>query len=259
LVRGDHLRRLGVPTIAENPEPEILYWPGCAGALDPRNQKVSTALVNLMESAGVSFATLGNEEKCCGDSARRLGNEYLYQSLAAENIGVLNGYGIKKIVTQCPHCLNTLKNEYPQLGGNFEVIHHTEFLAQLIDSGRLKIKQLAGHQKITYHDPCYLGRYNGIYDLPRQLLKKTGVELVEMPRKKGKSFCCGGGGGHMWLEEKEGQRINNLRADELLGTSAQVAAVACPYCLTMLKDGVDAREAGDRCQVKDIAEILQLA
>jgi Fe-S oxidoreductase len=179
----------------------------------------------------------------------------LYQSLAAENIGVLEGYGVKKIVTQCPHCFNTLKNEYPLLGGTFEVLHHTEFLSQLVAGGRLSVGESEG-KKVTYHDPCYLGRYNGIYDLPRQLLKSAGYDLVEMPRRKTKSFCCGGGGGRMWLEENEGERINNMRADEVLGTSAEIAAVACPYCLTMLKDGVDAREAGDKVKVMDIAEIL---
>jgi Fe-S oxidoreductase len=256
LIRGDHLRKLGVPTIGENPDAEILYWPGCSGALDARNQKVSTAFVRLAESAGVSLATLGNEEKCCGEAARRLGNEYLYQTLALGNVEVLNGYGVKKIVTQCPHCFNTLKNEYPQLGGNFEVLHHTQFLSELIGAGRLKLGA-SEPKKVTYHDACYLGRYNGIYQLPRQLLTTAGLDLVEMPRRKTKAFCCGGGGGRMWLEENEGERINNVRTDEVLSVSPDIAAVACPYCLTMLKDGVDAREAGDRVRVMDIAEILQ--
>jgi Fe-S oxidoreductase len=256
LIRGDHLRKLGVPTVAENSDAEFLYWPGCAGALDVRNQKVSTALVRLAESAGVSLATLGNEEKCCGDAARRLGNEYLYQSLAVGNIEVLNGYGVKKIVTQCPHCFNTLKNEYPQLGGEFEVLHHTQFLSELISSGRLVLEEAVARQ-VAYHDPCYLGRYNGIFDQPRELIRAAGHTLVETPRRRQKAFCCGGGGGRMWLEEDEGERINNVRSDEVLSVSPEIAAVACPYCLTMLRDGVDAREAGDRVKVMDIAEILQ--
>ena len=260
LVRGDHLRKLGVPTIAESPEAEILYWPGCAGALDARNQKVSAAFVRLMESAGVSLATLGNEEKCCGEAARRLGNEYLYQMLAAGNIEVLNGYGVKRIVTQCPHCFNTLKNEYPQLGGEFEVVHHTEFLSRLVAGGRLKLGgRPAEPRRVTYHDPCYLGRYNGLYEQPRELLRAAGLDLVEMPRRRTKAFCCGGGGGRMWLEEKEGERINNVRTDEVLSVSPDIAAVACPYCLTMLKDGIDARGAGDRVRVMDVAEMLSPA
>jgi Fe-S oxidoreductase len=257
LIRGDLVRKLGVPTIGENPDAEILYWPGCAGALDARNQKVTTAFVKLAAAAGVSLATLGNEEKCCGEAARRLGNEYLYQSLAMGNIEVLNGYGVAKIVTQCPHCFNTLKNEYPQLGGDFEVLHHTQFLSALIDAGRLKPAP-SGRKTVTYHDSCYLGRYNGLFEQPRELLKIAGLDLVEMPRRRAKAFCCGAGGGRMWLEEDEGERINNIRTDEVLGVSPDIAAVACPYCLTMLKDGVDAREAGDRVTVMDIAEILQL-
>jgi Fe-S oxidoreductase len=164
------------------------------------------------------------------------------------NIETLNGYGVKKIVTQCPHCLNTLKNEYPQFDGDFEVVHHTEFLNDLIASGRLKISGGWG-KAVTYHDPCYLGRYNGVYELPRQLLKNAGFDLVEMPRKKGKAFCCGGGGGRMWLEETEGERINNMRAG--------IAAVACPYCMTMLNDGINAHEAGEQVKVMDVAEVLQ--
>lgn len=256
LIRGDHLRRLGVPTLAESPDVEILYWPGCAGNLDARSQKVSTALVGLMRSAGVSFATLGNEEKCCGEPARRLGNEYLFQTLAGGNIEVMNGYGARKIVTQCPHCFNTLKNEYPQLSGKFEVLHHTEFLSELVGSGRLHLGN-AAPKRVTYHDSCYLGRYNGIYEPPRHLLKAAGFDLVELPRRRAKAFCCGAGGGRMWLEEDEGERINNLRADEVLGVSPDTAVVACPYCLTMLKDGVDARGAGDRVGVMDISEILE--
>ncbi len=261
LVRGDLLRKLGVPTIGQNPEAEILYWPGCAGSFDVRNQKVTTAIVNLLSAAGVSFAVLGNEEKCCGEAARRLGNEYLYQTLAAENVAVLTGYEVKKIVTQCPHCFNTLRHEYPQLGAEFEVVHHTQYLAGLVASGRLKLESKVsdsamGRKRVTYHDSCYLGRYNGILDEPRRLLAAAGHDLVELPRKGSQAFCCGAGGGRMWLEEDEGERINLLRTDEVLGISPDIAAVACPYCLTMLKDGVDDREAGDRVRVMDIAEVL---
>lgn len=258
LLRGAYLGKLGVPTIATTPDAQLLYWPGCAGALDARSQKVSAAFVRLAESAGVSLATLGNEEKCCGEPARRLGNEYLFQSLATGNIEVMKGYGITKIVTQCPHCFNMLKNEYPQFGGNFEVIHHTQFLAGLIGTGRLNLGR-SGRKTVTYHDSCYLGRYNGVFDQPRELLRSAGFNLVEMPRRRAKAFCCGAGGGRMWLEEDEGERINLLRTDEALGVSPEIVAVACPYCLTMLEDGVNAREAGDRVRVMDIAEILQPA
>ncbi len=256
LIRGDHLRKLGVPTIAENPKAEVLYWPGCAGALDVRNQKTSAALVRLMQSAGVSFATLGNEEKCCGEPARRLGNEYLFQTLARGNLEVMAGHRLRKIVTQCPHCFNTLKNEYPQLGGNFEVLHHTEFLLQLVAGKRLRLGT-AERRRITYHDSCYLGRYNGMFRQPRELLTAAGLDLVEMPRTRATTFCCGGGGGRMWLEEDEGERISNLRVHEILGVSPDVVAVACPYCFTMLRDGVDARDAGQRVKVMDIADILE--
>jgi Fe-S oxidoreductase/nitrate reductase gamma subunit len=255
LIRGEYLSGLGVPTLAQRPDVEVLYWPGCSGNLDVRSQKVSAALVGLLQAAGVSFATLGNEEKCCGEPARRLGNEYLFQTLARGNIEVLAGYGPRKIVTQCPHCFHTLKHEYRQLGAELEVVHHTDFLAGLVTSGRLNL-QPTERKRVAYHDSCYLGRYNGLYGQPRSLLKAAGLELIELPRHGAKAFCCGGGGGHMWLEEDEGERINNLRTDELLSVSPEVAAVACPYCLTMLRDGVDARQAGDRVRVMDIAEIL---
>ena len=256
LIRGEHLRKLGVPTVAEQPDVEVLYWPGCAGSLDARAQKVSAALVALLRSAGVSFATLGNDEKCCGEAVRRLGNEYLFQTLATGNIETINGHGVTKIVTQCPHCFAVLKNEYRALGGEFEVFHHTEFLAQLVAAEKLRLGG-SGSKRVTYHDSCYLGRYNDIYAQPRQLLREAGFELVEMRRHRAKAFCCGGGGGRMWLEEDEGERINNLRADQVLSVSAEIAAVACPYCLTMLRDGIDARQAGKRVQVLDIAEILE--
>jgi Fe-S oxidoreductase len=266
LVRGDFLRKLRVPTIGENPEAEVLYWPGCMGSLEARNQKVTAAFVDLLNMAGVSIATLGNEERCCGETVRRLGNEYLYQSLALGNIDTLNRYEVKKIVTQCPHCFNTLKNEYSQLGGEYEVLHHAEFLCELVESGRLKVGRAreAGspsvqRRRVTYHDSCYLGRYNGIFDPPRRLLQTAGHDLVELPRRRSQAFCCGAGGGRMWLDEDEGERINVLRTDEVLGVMPDIAAVACPFCLTMLKDGVDHREAADRVHVLDVAEVVRLS
>ncbi|CDX02580.1 CoB--CoM heterodisulfide reductase iron-sulfur subunit D [Desulfitobacterium hafniense] len=257
--RTDYLQGLGVPTLAENPEAEILYYPGCSGAFDGRNQKVSAAIVKLLRQAQVNFAILGNEEKCCGDSARRLGNEYLFHSLATENIKVLNGYGVKKILTQCPHCFNCLKHEYPQFGGDFEVLHHTEYLNDLLSSGRLQLNHGIGGadgRRITYHDSCYLGRYNTIYQAPRQLLQGVGLNHLEMAHTKEKSFCCGAGGGRMWLEEHQGERINVMRADEAIALGVDRVGTACPFCLTMISDGGAAREAGEQVKVLDIAEIL---
>lgn len=254
--RAEHLTSLGVPTLEENPEPEILYWPGCSGAFDARNQKVSTAFVKLLQKANVSFSIIGNDEKCCGDSARRLGNEYLFFSLATENIEVMNGHGIKKIVTQCPHCFNVLKQDYPEFGGNYEVIHHTQYLNDLVKSGRLKLNKVDNNQIITYHDSCYLGRYHQIYDEPRELLKVAGYTTLEMSHNYAKSFCCGAGGGRMWLEEHEGQRINEMRTDEALATNADFVGTACPFCLTMINDGIASREAEEKIKAQDIAEIL---
>jgi Fe-S oxidoreductase/nitrate reductase gamma subunit len=257
--RADFLTGLGVQTIEENPEAEILYFPGCSGAFDARNQKVSSALVKLFKQAGVNFAILGNEEKCCGDSARRLGNEYLFYSLAQENIEVMNAHGVKKIVTQCPHCFNILKHEYPEFGGNYEVIHHTEYLNELLASGRLQLNNTQSNSnsaRVTYHDSCYLGRYNKIYDEPRKLLQTAGLQISEMSHSKEKSFCCGAGGGRMWLEEHEGERINVMRTDEALATGTELVGTACPFCLTMINDGIATREAGEKVKALDIAEIL---
>lgn len=256
--RADYLTGLGVKTFEEDPGAEYLYWPGCSGAFDARNQKVSSALVKLLNAAGVRFAILGNEEKCCGDSARKLGNEYLFFSLASENIEVMNGYGVKKIITQCPHCFNLLKNEYPQFGGKFEVIHHTEFLLDLVKSGKLKLSRAAG-KSVTYHDSCYLGRYNQIYEQPRELLKTVGLSIKEMAHTGEKSFCCGAGGGRMWLEEHEGQRINEMRTDEAIAIKTDYVGTACPFCLTMIADGIAAREVGEQLKALDIAEILEQA
>jgi Fe-S oxidoreductase len=256
--RADFLTSLGVKTFEEDPEAEYLYWPGCSGSFDARNQKVSAALVKLLQAAGVHFAILGNEEKCCGDSARKLGNEYLFYTLATENIEVMKGYGVKKIIAQCPHCFNFLKNEYPQLGGDFEVIHHAVFLSDLVKSGKLKLSQ-SGGKSVTYHDSCYLGRYNEIYAQPRELLKTVGLEIREMAHTGTKSFCCGAGGGRMWLEENEGQRINEMRTDEAIAINVDMVGTACPFCLTMIADGIAAREAGEQIKALDIAEILEKA
>ena len=248
---------LGVKTMAEKKDVEYLYWVGCAGAFDMRYKKVSRALVNILNKAGVSFAVLGEEEKCNGDIARRLGNEYLAQMLVKENVATLNNYGVKKIITSCPHCFNTFKNEYPQFGGKFEVIHHSVFINDLIKSGKIKFdNNITG--KVAFHDSCYLGRYNGIYDEPRKVLSSiSGIELVETERNHDKGLCCGAGGGRMFMEENVGTKVNVERTDELLKTSADTVAAACPFCITMVSDGLKFREQEENVAVKDIAEIVE--
>jgi len=216
----------------------------------------TSAFSRLMRIAGVDFAILGTEEKCTGDPARRAGNEYLAQMLMDENVRVLNGYGVKKIVTTCPHCFNMLLNEYPQAGGRFEVVHHTDFLMGLIDTGRLRLST-EQRARITYHDSCYLGRYNGVYDQPRRALAGVpGVELTEMPRNRDRGFCCGAGGARMFMEETEGKRVNVERTEEALSTKPDVIGTACPFCMTMLTDGVKEKEESERVRVRDIAEII---
>ncbi len=238
-----------------NDDFDILYWVGCAGSFDMRYQKVARAFAQLMKIANIKFAILGNEEKCTGDPARRSGNEYLAQTLIKENIETLKKHRVKKIVATCPHCFNTLKNEYPDFGGTYEVVHHTEFIQDLIDSGRLKLTT-AQKARVTYHDSCYIGRYNGIYDAPRQVINSIGgTELVEMKRAKDKGFCCGAGGARMWMEETAGKRVNIERAEEALSTKPDVIASACPFCMTMLTDGVKAKEA-QSVEVKDVAELI---
>lgn len=243
---------LEVPTIDENPGAEYLYWPGCAGAFDSRNRKVSSAMVGLMKRAGVDFAILGNAEKCCGDAARRLGNEYVYYLLATENIATLDSHGVKKIVTQCPHCYQVLSQDYRQMGGTYEVVHHTSLLSQLVREGKLSHEESL-QDTATLHDSCYLGRYNGIYQAPREVVAACGDRVVEMGRNHDKSFCCGAGGGGMWLEEK-GDRMNEMRVAQALETGASVVASACPFCLTMLSDGM--ASCGAETPVKDVAELL---
>lgn len=251
--RADWAKDLDVPTLEENPDAEYVYWPGCSGAFDARSRKVATAFVSLLKEAGVNFAIIGNAEKCCGDSARRLGNEYVYYLLASENIETLNSYGVKKIVTQCPHCMHALSVDYPQMGGNYEVIHHSQLLADLVSHGKLHPSK-CDFDTVTYHDSCYLGRYHDIFEQPRDVLKSAGAQIVEMNRNHSRSFCCGAGGGHMWLEEKEGSRINNMRAQQALDTKAEALVTACPFCLTMLSDGIAAQDK--QIPVKDMAEIL---
>jgi len=243
---------------AQSEEPEILFWVGCAGSFDSRAQKVTIAFSKILHHADIKFAILGNEENCTGDPARRAGNEFVFQMSALQNIEILNMYNVKKIVTTCPHCLNTLKNEYPALGGTYEVIHHTELIQQLIDDNRLTIEggEFAG-QKITYHDSCYLGRVNGIYQAPRAVLAGLESNLVEMPRAKEKGLCCGAGGAQMFKEDEPGdKRINIERIDEALETGAKSIAVNCPFCLTMMSDGVKAKEKQEEVMVYDISEMI---
>jgi Fe-S oxidoreductase len=252
-----------VPTVKENPGFEILYWVGCAGSYDRRAQRVARAMVKLLNAAGVNFAVLGREEKCTGDSARRLGDEFLFQELAQANIETLARYNVRRIVAHCPHCLNALLNDYPQFGGHYEVVHHTQLLSELIAKGRLKLPAetvpASGHGAVTYHDPCYLARVNGIHAAPREVLAAalgaTGSgPLREMPRCREKTSCCGAGGGRMWMEEDPKQRVSGERTREALATGASTVAVGCPFCLTMLTDGVAA--AGSAATVKDVAELL---
>ncbi len=249
---------MDLKTMAEDSNGEILFWVGCAGSFDDRYKKVTKAFTKIMQTAGVDFRILGTEEKCNGDTARRLGNEYLAQSLMQENIQTLNSYNVKKIVTACPHCYHSLKNEYPQFGGNFEVKHHSEFINELIDSKKIKIKDNPNNgSKITYHDSCYLGRYNQVYDQPRNMIEKSlNAEILEMGRNKSKGFCCGAGGGRMFLEDEEGGRINEERTREALSTGANTIASACPFCMTMMIDGVKHFLKQDQVEVKDIAEIV---
>ena len=238
--------------------PEVLFWVGCAGSFDQRAQKITKAFALILEKTGVKFAILGNEEMCNGDPARRAGNEFMFQMMAYQNIQVLNGYGVKKIVTACPHCFNILKNEYADLGGNYEVIHHSVFLQQLIDAGRIRLKEGGAFKgkRITFHDSCYLGRANNIYEAPRKVLEALDAELVEMKRCRTNGLCCGAGGAQMFKEEEKGNtRINWERTQEAIDTGANIIAAACPFCNTMLTDGVKSKEK-EEVLVKDIAELL---
>ena len=247
---------LPVKRAKEDSNFDILFWTGCEGAFHDRNKEASKAIVRLIQEAGASIGILGKEEGCCGDPARRIGNEYLFQELALRNIDVLNRYGAKKIITYCPHCYHTLKNEYPQFGGHFDVVHYAVYLNELLRQGRLKVKRpLEG--RVTFHDPCYLGRVNGIYDAPRDILQSIpALESKELNHSREKSFCCGAGGGRMWMHEQLGQRINHIRTREVIEAGIDLVATSCPYCLAMVEDGIKSQEMADRITVLDLGEIL---
>ena len=276
--RGDWARDLGVRTMAEvakaGDEIDVLYFVGCMGSFDGRNRKVAAAVSKSLQAAGVRFAILGKEEACSGDPARRIGNEYLYQTLAQSNIATLDKYGVKKVLTACAHCFNTIKNEYPQFGGAYEVVHHTQFLAELVTSGRLTldpgadVAAIVGHPEgnntVTYHDPCYMGRYNDSYDEARNVIKAlpmaaSGTELVEMQRSRRSSFCCGGGGGRAFMEETQGKRISGVRLEQARETGAGTVAAGCPFCITMFEDGIKTKGWDDQMQVKDVSELIAAA
>ncbi|WP_031528990.1 (Fe-S)-binding protein [Dyadobacter crusticola] len=255
-----------VPTMAEmaanNESPEILFWVGCAGSFDDRYKKVTVAFVKILNKAKIRFAVLGTEESCTGDPARRAGNEFNFQMLAMSNIQVLDMYGVKKIVTACPHCFNTLKNEYPELGGNYEVIHHSQFLQQLIDEGRIRPEDGLPFKgkKITFHDSCYLGRANDIYEAPRHVLKTLDADLTEMKRSRAKGLCCGAGGAQMFKEPEKGNKdVNIERVEEALATGADTIAVACPFCMIMMTDGLKNKEREDSVKIYDLAELVAQA
>jgi Fe-S oxidoreductase/nitrate reductase gamma subunit len=246
---------LNIETISDAKDIDILYWVGCSAALDDRNMKVAKATSKVLQAAGVKFAILGDEEACCGDPARRMGDEYLFQTLCKQNIEILKGHNVKKIITSCPHCFNSLKYEYPQFGGNFDVVHHTQFFADLLKNGRLNIKNPAA-LKTAYHDSCYLGRYNDIYDEPREILKAVNGNNVELPRRMSNSFCCGGGGGHMWMEEDPEKRVNARRVEEIIKADVKCVATACPYCLTMFDDALKAKGTEETVKAMDLSELL---
>ncbi len=250
-----------IPTMAEmqaqDKAPEVLFWVGCAGSFDARAQRVSRAFAELLWRAGVSFAILGNEEGCTGDPARRAGNEFVFQMMALQNIETLNMYNVKTIVTACPHCYNTLKNEYPDLGGMYEVYHHTQYLDQLIESGRLKIQSSGQPGKITYHDSCYLGRVNGEYEAPRKLISSLRADVREMERSRSNGLCCGAGGAQMFKEDEPGdKRVNTERIEEALETGAGTIAANCPFCITMLEDGLKEKDRQEDVMVLDISEMI---
>ena len=251
-----------VPTMAEmmaqGKQPEVLFWVGCAGSFDNRDKKITKAFVKILNRANVSFAVLGTEESCTGDPAKRAGNEFLFQMQAVTNIEVMNAYEVKRIVTACPHCFNTLKNEYPELGGNYEVLHHTEFIKLLLNEGKIAIEggQFKG-KRITFHDPCYLGRANNVYEAPRDLIQKLDAELVEMKRSRANGLCCGAGGAQMLKEKEKGTKdINIERTEDALETKAEIIAAGCPFCNTMLTDGIKHKEKESDVKIYDIAELI---
>lgn len=244
---------------AQGEKPDVLFWVGCAGSYDDRAKKISAAFAKILNHIGISFAILGSEESCSGDPAKRAGNEFLFQMQAMTNISVMNEYGVKKIVTACPHCFNILKNEYPLLGGNYDVLHHSQFLAELLDSGKLKIKgEVFAGKKITFHDPCYLGRGNDVYEAPRDLIESLSGNIVEMKRSKSKSLCCGAGGAQMFKEAEKGNKeINMERMDDIKDVAPDITAAGCPFCMTMLTDGAKMTE--QKTEVLDLAELVAKA
>lgn len=253
---------LKVPTMAElfaaGKEPEVLFWVGCAGSFDDRAKKITRAFVKILNNANVNFAVLGTEESCSGDPAKRAGNEFLFQMQAVTNIEVMNAYGVKSVVTACPHCFNTIKNEYPELGGSYQVMHHTQFINKLLDEGRITLEggNFKG-KRITFHDPCYLGRANNVYEAPRNLIKKLDAQLVEMKNCRKKGLCCGAGGAQMFKEPEKGDKdVNIERTEEALQTQPDIIAAACPFCNTMMTDGVKSKGKEDSLKVMDIAELI---
>jgi Fe-S oxidoreductase len=258
--RAEWAAGLEVPLMADVGEADVLYWVGCAGSYDPRNQKVSRAMVRILRAAGVDFAILGEEESCNAEWARRAGEEYLYQVQATENVETLKQYKFRRIVTQCPHCYNTLKNEYPQFGGAWQVVHHSQFIEELLATGRLKLPGRWDGGPVTFHDSCYLGRYNRVYDAPRKVLTALpGLRLTELARSRERGFCCGGGGACMWMEHEAGQRINDVRMDEIQGLDPELVAAACPFCLIMLEEAAGGRGADVAPALQDIAEVVASA
>ncbi|MCD6065518.1 MAG: CoB--CoM heterodisulfide reductase [Bacteroidetes bacterium] len=247
--------------MARGEAPEILFWVGCSGSFDDRAKKITKAIVRILNHVNMKFAVLGTEESCSGDPAKRAGNEFLFQMQAMTNITVMNGYEVKKIVTGCPHCFNTIKNEYPQLGGTYEVLHHTQLIQQLIDSGKLKVQGgVFKGKKIVFHDPCYLGRGNDVYEAPREVIRKLDVELTEMKRSRAKGLCCGAGGAQMFKESEKGfKEVSTERAEEALAENPDVIAVGCPFCNTMMTDGVKHFNKEDKTKVMDVAELIATA
>ncbi|WP_163419184.1 (Fe-S)-binding protein [Flagellimonas sp. HSM57] len=253
---------MNVPTMAslfaEGKQPEVLFWVGCAGSFDDRAKKITKAFVKILNKANVSFAVLGTEESCTGDPAKRAGNEFLFQMQAVTNIEVMNAYEVKKVVTACPHCFNTIKNEYPGLGGNYEVVHHTQFLKQLLDEGKISLEGgTYKGKRITFHDPCYLGRANDVFEAPRELIQKLDAELVEMKNCRKRGLCCGAGGAQMFKEAEEGDKeVNIERTEQALETQPEIIAAACPFCNTMMTDGVKNKEKEASIKVMDVAELI---
>jgi len=254
--RTDWFEGMDVKVMSDDSDADLLYWVGCSAALDERNMKVARAVAKILQATGTNFRVLGDEEACCGDPARRMGDEYLFQTICQQNIEILKGYDVKKIITSCPHCFTSLQKEYPQFDGNFEVVHHTQFIASLIGEGKLAVGG-NGSRKAAYHDSCYLGRYNDIYQEPRTILNSIGgITGVELERCRSNSFCCGGGGGHMWLDEEPDKRINTRRVEEVISAGVDVVATACPYCLTMFEDALKAKEVEESIKAMDLSELI---